>query len=106
MPNHFSLLTETQSVPHLDSIQNREYVGRRTTSAVVVVGSHVRSFYRLFVIIILLIIMITFGIISILLGIMRKNSCTSKVDVSQQLISFGITELIFCGIIMLMVCWI
>jgi uncharacterized BrkB/YihY/UPF0761 family membrane protein len=104
MQVNLSTLLGPQQIPSLGSVLNRQdYEGPRTTSATVAVAKHVRSFYRSFATIGVLLIMIAFGIIAIIFGHIKRNSCPDNKNVPRMVIVFGFIDLIVCGIIMIIV---
>lgn len=101
----YSTLTARQQVPSLGSvIYAQDYDGPRTTSATFAVAKHVRLFYRLFVLIGILLIISIFDILAIIIAYIKRNSCPGVENIPIIIIVLAILDLFLCGIVMLIVC--
>jgi hypothetical protein len=85
-------------------LYNKNYQGPRTTKAASTVAAHIQSFYQLFVIIVIILVMIIIGIAAIIVGVNKKDACPLYYDATTWLLVFGISDLIICFFITLLVC--
>jgi hypothetical protein len=69
-----------------------------------VVAAHIRSFYRLFGIIAVLLVFISVGIAAIIMAYIGMHSCSASYNLSRTLNIFGTLDIIICVIIALIVC--
>jgi hypothetical protein len=101
----YTALTRPQQVPSLASVTHaQDYHGPLTTSATYAVAKHVRLFYRLFINIGLLLVIIAFNIIIIIIAHLKSNSCPYEDNIPKAIIIMGILDIIACGILMIIVC--
>jgi len=101
----YSALPESPHIPNVNSeFQSEEHDEPHSATAVLAVAAHIRSFYRLFVIILALLMISSVGTAAIVMGYMKSNSCPSSRIMSRWLRLFGIVDLIMCGFIATIVC--
>jgi hypothetical protein len=96
------------AIPELSNVNsqlsNEQQVEPYSTAAALVVAAHIRSFYRLFAIIAVLLVFISVGITAIIMGYIKMHSCSVSYSLSRSLSIFGVLEIIICVIIALIVC--
>ncbi|CAF1307366.1 unnamed protein product [Adineta steineri] len=83
---------------------NQDYEGPRTIFAPAAIRAHIKSFHQLFIMIAFLLMMITFGILTIIIGYSKRYSCSASYSAPTILIAFGKIDLIICSIIIIIVC--
>ncbi len=102
----FAALLGQEEIPSLGAVLNREdYEGPRTTSASIAVAKHIRSFYRLFGTIGIILAISVFHIIAIIFGHAKRNACPALDMAPKIIMIFGIIDLSICGIIIIIVCF-
>jgi hypothetical protein len=104
MRTPISALFGTSDVPSLGSTINaQDYEGPRTTSAGSAVAQHIRSLYRLFGTIGIILAISFFHFMSIIFGYIKRNACSNVKIVPKMIMILGIIDMILCGIIMMIV---
>jgi hypothetical protein len=72
------------------------YQGPLTTTAPVAAANHIRSFYKLFAILVLILVIFIFGIVCIIVGSAKSNACPVDTAVVGWLTGFGVVDMIAC----------
>jgi hypothetical protein len=92
-------------IPNPNSeLNNQNHRFRRTIIATTTVAQAVEPFYRLFLTIGFLLIMIVSGIIAMIIRSMKINTCVFNASDLAMFIIFGIFDIITCLILILLVC--
>jgi hypothetical protein len=95
METSYSILLESPQI----SSQDPRHQNQDPPSAVVAVAAHIRSFYRLFAMIAVLLALSCAGTAAIIVSYIQSNSCTASRTMSRWLTIFGIVDIIMCGFI-------
>lgn len=93
----FSIFYSGEQVPRISSQLNRvDDEGPMTTRGIQAIILHIRSFYRLLFTIIIFSLMILLGILIMLFGYLKQDSCPGKRNLSKVISAFGFFEAIIC----------
>ena len=103
----FSVLLGPEEGPRITTINNQEHrEGPLTVSCSAVVAAHITSFYRTLATTAVLLFMIAFGVLTIVFGHLKSDSCPSSTSLPRGIIAFGILDIVVCGILILIVSFI
>lgn len=101
----FSIFSGGEQVPRISSLLNHaDDEGPLTTSGIQATIAHIRSFYRLLFTIIMFLLLILFGVLIMLFGYLKQNTCPGKRNLSKVISAFGLFAVILCIIMIPQVC--